>query len=127
MTPFRFMSRHIVAVRSYAPGATPAGTSNDRTAVLLPAPSVTFLSSAAMATAVAAEPVGCRAAPTITLSVRVASIVNAIASVDGAESAVVDGDAASSLVSESKRPGPPKKIDAFPQNESLAPLITTLW
>ena len=43
-----------------------------------------------------------------------------------AESAVDDGDAASSLVSESNRPGPPKKIDAFPQNESLAPLTTTL-
>src|SRR5436190_12862551 len=127
MTPFRFTSRHIIAVRSYEPGAMPGGTSNDRTAVLLPAATATFLSSAAMATAVAEDPVGCRAAPMITLSVNVASIVNAIASVDGAESAVVDGDAASSLVSESKRPGPPKKIDAFPQNESRAPLITTLW
>src|SRR5437879_351480 len=126
MTPFRFISRHIVAVRSYDPGVTPAGTSNDRTAVLFPAASATFRSSAAMATADAEEPVGCRAAPTITLSAKVASIVNAIASGDGAESAVVDGEADSSVVCESDRPGPPKKTDAFPQNESLAPLITTL-
>src|SRR5438094_333874 len=68
MTPFRFMSRHIVAVRSYDPGATPAGTSNDRTAVLFPAATATFRSSAAMATAVAEDPVGCSAAPMITLS-----------------------------------------------------------
>src|SRR5438105_14824989 len=93
MTPFRFMSRHIAAVRSYDPGVTPAGTSNDRTAVLLPAATDTFLSSAAMATADAEEPVGCRAAPTITLSAKVASIVNALVTVSRARSAVAGRDA----------------------------------
>src|ERR1051326_5269812 len=118
MTPLRLRSRHIAALRPYAPGVT-AGTPNARTATLLPtvraarffrAVGATLRSSAAMATAGAGEPVGCSAAPTITLSSSVAAIVNAIGSVDGAGSAGDHGAAPSSFVSESGRPGPPKTI-----------------
>src|ERR1051326_7563985 len=126
MTPLRLRSRHIAALRSYAPGLT-AGTPNVRTATLLPAVSATLRSSAAMATAGAGEPVGCSAAPTITLSSSVAAIVNAIVSVDGAGSAVDDGAAASSFVSESGRPGPPKTIvvPSTPIGELLGAVVAS--
>src|SRR4029078_11240552 len=97
MTPLRLRSRQIVAVRSYVPAARFAGTANERTAAFDPLLSATRRSSGM-------RPRFSGAAPTMTSSWSVASIVKAAVSVDGAVTVEDDVDAARSVVADCARP-----------------------